>query len=60
VPGAAGDRFDIRNAEGLSLVTPCVTPLTEMPFDWRQRALKFRQVEEIPPERSTPIPPPRG
>lgn len=52
--------FEIRNAEGLSLFTPCVTPLPEMPFDWKQPALEFRPVEETPPERSTPIPPPRG
>ena len=52
--------FEIRNAEGLSFFTACVTPLPEMPFDWKQPALEFRPVEETPPERSTPIPPPRG
>jgi hypothetical protein len=48
--------FEIRNAEGLSLFTPCVMPLPAMPFDWKSPPLRFRAVAEPPPERSAPIP----
>ena len=50
--------FEIRNAEGLSLFTPCVTPLPEMPFDWKQPALEFRPVPQPPAEHSSPLPEP--
>ena len=52
--------FEIRNAEGLSLFTPCVIPLPDMPFDWATGPVEFRAVVEAAPEHSTPIPPPKG
>jgi len=52
--------FEIRNAEGLSLFTPCVQPLPDLPFDWKLPALEFRPVEETPPEHSAPLPEPAG
>ena len=52
--------FEIRNAEGLSLFTPCVVPLPEIPFDWTTPALEFRAIVEGAPEHSAPIPPPNG
>ena len=52
--------FEIRNAEGLSLFTPCVTPLPKPPFDWKSPGIEFRAVFEPPPQHSTPIPPPKG
>jgi hypothetical protein len=50
--------FEIRNTDGQSLFTHCVVPLPAMPFDWRSPPVEFRLVEEAPPQRSTPIPPP--
>jgi hypothetical protein len=52
--------FEIRNPEGLSLFTPCVTPLPEMPFDWTLPPTEFRAIPEPPPEHSDPLPPPKG
>ena len=52
--------FEIRNAEGQSLLTPCVVPLPNMPFDWKSPPVRFRVVTEPRPEHSTPIPPPKG
>jgi hypothetical protein len=51
--------FEISNAEGLSLFTPCVVPLPPMPFGWKSAPVRFRAVAETAPERSAPIPPPR-
>ena len=56
----AGIIFEIRNAEGLSLFTPCVMPMPKMPFDWKSPPVQFRAVPEPRPQRSTPIPPPKG
>jgi len=52
--------FEIRNADGRTMLTPCVRPLPPAPFDWRSPPLQFRAVAEPQPERSAPIPPPRG
>lgn len=52
--------FEIRNAEGQTVFTPCVMPLPAMPFDWKSPPLVFRAVPEPPPRRSSPIPPPKG
>ena len=51
--------FEISNAEGLSLFTPCVAPLPPVPFDWKSPPVRFRTVVEAAPERSAPIPAPR-
>lgn len=52
--------FEIRNADGLSLFTPCVIPLPTPPFDWTSPPLEFRPVEEPLPQRSEPLPEPTG
>jgi len=52
--------FEVRNAEGQSLFTPCVNPLPPMPFDWKSPPLMFRAIPEPAAQRSTPIPPPKG
>lgn len=52
--------FEIRNAEGRSLFTPCVQSLPKPPFDWKSPPVQFRAVAEEKPEHSTPIPPPKG
>ena len=50
--------FEVRNRDGQSLVTSCVVPLPETPFDWTGPPAEFRAVPEQPAEHSTPIPPP--
>lgn len=52
--------FEIRNADGLSLFSPCTPEVPEAPWDWKTPPLEFRPVPETPPERSTPIPAPAG
>jgi hypothetical protein len=52
--------FEIQNAERQSLFTPCVQPLPSMPFDWTSGPVRFRAVPEPKPQRSAPLPPPRG
>ena len=52
--------FEIRNAEGQRLTTPCVVPLPQMPFDWKSPPLQFRAVTEPVPEHSNPLPAPKG
>lgn len=51
--------FEVQNAEGFSLFTPCVAVL-ELPFDWNSQPVRFRPVIEQPPRHSDPLPPPRG
>jgi hypothetical protein len=52
--------FEIRNADGQSLFTPCTSTLPAVPFDWKTPATAFRAVDEPAPLRSGPLPPPRG
>lgn len=52
--------FEIRNAEGQTMLSPCVVPLPEMAFNWKSPAVMFRPVARPKPEHSTPLPPPKG
>ncbi len=52
--------FELRNAEGQSLLTPCVQPLPAAPFDWTSPPREFRAVPELKPERSAPLPAPKN
>jgi len=52
--------FEMRNAEGLSLLTPCVPGVPIKPFDWTSPPKEFRAVAEPAPEHSTPLPAPKG
>ncbi len=49
--------FEIKNAEGQSLFTPCRHPL-QLPFDWKAAPVQFRLVKEMKPRHSSPIPRP--
>lgn len=51
--------FELQNAEGLSLFTRCIPTLPALPFDWKSPPVRFRAVEQVPPRRSDPIPPPK-
>jgi hypothetical protein len=55
----SGVVFEIRNAEGRTMLTPCVQPLPQMPFDWKSRPTQFRAVAERRPEHSSPMPEPK-
>jgi hypothetical protein len=50
--------FEIRNADGQSMFSPCTKQVPEAPFDWKSSPLKFRAVLEPAPEHSSPIPKP--
>ena len=52
--------FEIRNADGQSMLTPCTQVLPSMPFDWRSAPVQFRAVLEPRPRHSAPLPIPRG
>jgi hypothetical protein len=49
--------FELRNAEGLTLLSACTPAVPEIPFDWRSPPIEFRAVTEPPPVHSSPIPP---
>ena len=51
--------FEVRNAEGQSMLTPCTQLLPKPPFDWKSAPLKFRAVTEPPSQHSSPIPKPK-
>jgi hypothetical protein len=52
--------FELRNAEGQSLFTPCVAEVPAAPFDWKSAPVMFRAVAAPKPEHSEPMPPPTG
>jgi hypothetical protein len=51
--------FEIQNAEGLSLFTPCMPTIPPTPFDWKSPPVRFRAVVQEPPRHSEPIPAPK-
>jgi hypothetical protein len=52
--------FELRNADGLSLYTPCVFPMPQPPADWNSPPLEFRAIPEPVPIHSSPIPEPQA
>jgi hypothetical protein len=52
--------FELKNAEGQSLFTPCIAQLPATPFGWKSPPVMFRAVVAPKPQHSTPMPPPRG
>jgi len=53
-----GSIFEVRNAEGQSILTTCSDPL-QLPHDWRSSPVQFRLVEAPKPRHSNPIPQPQ-
>lgn len=53
-----GITFEIRNAEGMSLFTPCTDAVPKAPWDWKSPPSEFRAIAEAPAERSEPLPAP--
>jgi hypothetical protein len=52
--------FELKNAEGQSLFTPCVPQVPAAPPNWKSPPVMFRAVEAPRPQHSDPMPPPRG
>jgi len=50
--------FEVKNAAGQSLFTPCAYPL-QKPWDWTSAPVQFRLVQEAKPRHSAPIPKPQ-
>ena len=44
---------------GQTLMTHCIVPLPELPFDWRSPPVEFRAIAEPAPQHSEPLPPPK-
>lgn len=51
--------FELRNEEGLTLLSACTAAVPAAQFDWRSPPAEFRPVEEPAPQHSAPIPPPQ-
>jgi len=51
--------FEIRNADGQSLITPCVAAMPSLPFDWKSAPVQFRAIVEPAAQHSTPLPEPK-
>ena len=51
--------FELQNAEGLSLFTPCTPTLPAPPFDWKSPPMRFRAVLQPRPRHSDPMPEPK-
>lgn len=54
----SGIVFEIRNANGQTLLTACVPEVPKAPFDWAGPAIEFRVVPERPARHSEPLPGP--
>lgn len=52
--------FELSNAEGKTMFTPCVMPLPPAPFDWKSTPVRFRAIPEPVPQHSSPLPAPIG
>jgi hypothetical protein len=50
--------FEVRNAQGQTLLTVCTPDKPQAPFDWTAPPFEFRPVPEAPPKHSSPLPGP--
>jgi len=57
---APGIVFELKNAEGRTMLSPCVAQVPAKPFDWKSPPVMFRAVDAPKPQRSTPMPPPKN
>jgi hypothetical protein len=51
--------FELKNAEGLTLLTPCVATVPATPYGWKSPPVMFRAVQAPKPRHSEPMPPPK-
>ena len=50
--------FEVRNADGQTLLTACAPETPTAPFDWKGPPKEFRPVPEPKPRHSSPLPSP--
>jgi hypothetical protein len=50
--------FELRNAAGQTLWTPCTASPPPLPVGWTSPPIRFRAVAERKPTHSAPLPPP--
>ena len=50
--------FEVRNAQGQTLLMACTPDKPQAPFDWAGPPLEFRPVPEAPAKHSSPLPGP--
>lgn len=50
--------FELRNAEGQTMLSPCVLPLPPAPASWSSPAVVFRTIPQPKAQHSNPIPTP--
>jgi hypothetical protein len=50
--------FEVRNAQGQTLLTACMPEKPSAPFDWTGPPIEFRPVPEAPAKHSSPLPDP--
>ena len=48
--------FELANAEGQSMFSPCVRPVPAAPWDWTSPPDRFRPVSAMPQRHSEPLP----
>jgi hypothetical protein len=51
--------FELKNAEGLTLLTSCTAAVPGTPYGWKSPPVMFRAVEAPRPQHSGPMPPPK-
>jgi hypothetical protein len=51
--------FEFKNADGQTMLSPCVAQVPAKPFDWKSAPVMFRAVAAEPPRHSEPMPPPK-
>ena len=51
--------FELRNADGQSIITPCTAAIPTIPHDWKSAPVRFRAIVEPAPRHSTPMPKPK-
>jgi hypothetical protein len=52
--------FEVKNAEGQTLLTECTPQVPSIPFDWKSPPVLFRAVPVPKPQHSTPMPEPKS
>lgn len=48
--------FEIRNVDGQSMYTQCVTSVPTMPVGWKSPPTQFRAIRQPRPQHSSPMP----
>jgi len=52
--------FEVKNAEGQTLLTECTAQVPPTPFGWKSPPVLYRAVPRSKPQHSTPMPAPKS